>query len=128
MIFSWLGANHLHQYAWLTPGSHLAHTRLSNRATVIRGDAFKILPAPPNPPYDIIYIAPPQYKNMWEQALLLVDADPFTLLNEDGIAIVQIHPREFKPLTLNNLTLYDERKYGSTLLCFYERKDRVTHD
>jgi hypothetical protein len=33
---------------------------------------------------------------------------------------VQIFPKEFEPLTLATLQLTDQRKYGSTLLCFYE--------
>jgi len=62
----------------------------------------------------------PQYKELWEKALTIVDQRP-DLLTEDGIAIVQIHPKEFKNLSLTNLSLYDQRKYGSTLLCFYEK-------
>jgi len=99
---------------------NLQQTTLSAKAVVIKGDAFKILEQRPAAPYDIIYIAPPQYKTLWEKALTMVDRRPH-LLNEDGIAIVQIHPKEFKDLPLDNLTLYDQRKYGSTLLCFYEK-------
>jgi len=35
--------------------------------------------------------------------------------------IVQIHPREAHALPLLNLKQTDERKYGSTLLLFYEK-------
>jgi hypothetical protein len=34
--------------------------------------------------------------------------------------VVQIFPKEFEPLSLANLHLSDQRKYGSTVLCFYE--------
>ena len=99
---------------------NLQQTNLSANASVIRGDAFKTLEQIPSNPYHIIYIAPPQYKELWEKALTMVDRRP-DLLTEDGIAIVQIHPKEFKNLSLTNLSLYDQRKYGSTLLCFYEK-------
>ncbi len=102
---------------------NLQQTSLSANASVIKGDAFKILAQTPAAPYDIIYIAPPQYKGLWEKALALVDRRP-DLLAEDGIAIAQIHPKEFKDLSLTNLSLYDQRKYGSTLLCFYEKFKR----
>ncbi len=102
---------------------NLQQTNLSANASVIKGDAFKILHQPPAAPYDIIYIAPPQYKKLWEKALTMIDRRP-DLLTKDGIAIAQIHPKEFKNLTLANLSLYDQRKYGSTLLCFYEKAKR----
>ncbi len=87
---------------------------------VRRGDAFAMLAAPPDRTFDYIYIAPPQYKGMWLKALQLVDAHP-GWLNENAWVIVQIHPVEYEPATLANLTLFDERKYGSTLLLFYEK-------
>ena len=60
---------------------------------------------------------------MASKALLVLDANPGWLNDEGAWVIVQIHPREQKPLELNNLKQFDERKYGSTLLVFYEKKD-----
>ena len=48
-------------------------------------------------------------------------------LSADGQAIVQIDPREFKELPLQQLALTDKRRYGSTLLCFYQRA-QATND
>lgn len=94
---------------------------LSARAEVRRGDAFAMLSATPDRAFDFIYIAPPQYKEMWLQALQALDANPGWLA-DDGCAVAQIHPREYAALELINLVQVDERKYGSTLLVFYERK------
>jgi 16S rRNA (guanine(966)-N(2))-methyltransferase RsmD len=91
------------------------------QAEVKRGDAFSMLRAVPDRQFDMIYIAPPQYKEMWSQALLLLDENP-GWLSENGEAIVQIHPREYKDVTLTNLDKAEERKYGSTLLVFYSKK------
>ena len=44
-------------------------------------------------------------------------------LTGDGVAIVQIDPREFQELSLINLVLTDQRRYGNTMLCFYRRED-----
>jgi hypothetical protein len=38
--------------------------------------------------------------------------------------MVQIAPREYKDLELQNLVKIDERKYGTTLLVFYELKEK----
>jgi 16S rRNA (guanine966-N2)-methyltransferase len=96
------------------------HCGFSERAEIKRGDAFAFLAAAPSRQFDYIYVAPPQYKEMWSKALSLLDANP-GWLTEGGWAIVQVHPRESQDLPLKNLERFDERKYGSTLLIFYER-------
>lgn len=100
--------------------ANLAHCRLEENALVYRTDAFTFLSNDPKQPFDVIYIAPPQYKEMWSKALHLLDQRP-DWLTPNGIAAVQIHPREHQDLSLVNLEQYDQRKYGSTLLCFYQR-------
>ncbi len=100
---------------------NLAHTRLESKARVVRADVFAFLADPPAAPFDFIYVAPPQYKNLWLETLRALDARPAWLAAE-GAIIVQIHPREFLPLEWQHFELVDERKYGSTLLCFYELK------
>ena len=99
--------------------ANLAITQLAERARVVRADVFTFLSDTPDVPFDYIYIAPPQYKGLWAQTLQAIDAKP-AWLSEDSQVIVQIHPVEFEPLQLERLALVDERKYGSTLLCFYE--------
>lgn len=99
---------------------NLEHTRLADRADVIRADAFRLLNGAPAGAFDYIYIAPPQYHGLWSKALLALDASP-SWLNPDAWVVAQIHPRESEPLSLTHLVQFDERKYGSTLLCFYER-------
>jgi 16S rRNA (guanine(966)-N(2))-methyltransferase RsmD len=103
---------------------NLQHTRLSNGAVVLRADAFKYLSGPIETPFDLIYVAPPQYKDLWADALRALDNRPAWLSaypdEDSGIVVAQIHPREYLDLPLNNLSEYDQRKYGSTLLAFYE--------
>lgn len=97
--------------------SNLALTGLAAQAEVVRDDVFHYLAAPPRP-FDYIYIAPPQYRGLWIQTLQVLDALPGWLA-ADGWAIAQINPVEYGPVALNNLVLFDERKYGGVLLCFY---------
>lgn len=106
-----------------TIGENLRTTALAGRAYVKRADAFKFLeqPQPDLEPFDLIYVAPPQYKEMWVKAIQRIEARLDQWLLPDGVVIAQIHPVEYRELALKRLVLYDERKYGSTLLCFYER-------
>jgi len=100
---------------------NVEHCGFTGQSEIRRGDAFTLLSKGADAQFDYIYIAPPQYKEMWEKALELVDED-LNWLSEDGWAIVQIDPREYRKLALENLEEIEQRKYGSTLLIFYERK------
>jgi 16S rRNA (guanine966-N2)-methyltransferase len=101
---------------------NLANTRLEEGSDVQRGDAFALLHRRPDRTFDYIYIAPPQYKGLWKQALLDVDSHP-GWLSEDAWVIVQIHPREYEQVDLLNLEEFEQRVYGSTLLIIYRRPE-----
>jgi 16S rRNA (guanine(966)-N(2))-methyltransferase RsmD len=98
---------------------NLAHTGLAGPARVVRADVFAYLRGEPEP-FDYVYIAPPQYKGLWAQTLRALDARPGWLA-DDGWAIAQIHPKEYENLPLENLLLFDRRRYGGVMLCFYAR-------
>jgi 16S rRNA (guanine(966)-N(2))-methyltransferase RsmD len=104
-----------------TVRDNLAHTQLTAGATVVQGDALAYLRDMGEPPFDVIYIAPPQYLEMWIGALQAIDKDVDRYLAADAQAIAQIDPREYRELELSRLVLADQRRYGNTLLCFYER-------
>ncbi len=74
----------------------------------MRADAFTYLANPQKLGFDLIYVAPPQYKQMWQKAILLIDKLP-ELLDDDGQVIVQINPIEWEELDLSNLTVFDSR-------------------
>jgi 16S rRNA (guanine966-N2)-methyltransferase len=98
---------------------NLKRTGLADRAQVVSSDVFKFLRGEFDEKFDIIYIAPPQYKGLWAKTLLALDGRE--LLADEGLIVAQIYPKEFAPLDLKSLQLADQRKYGSTLLCFYTR-------
>ncbi len=98
---------------------NLQHTQLIDRAEIAHINAFDLLKRPPRQPYDYIYVAPPQYKGLWIQALKSLDENP-AWYHEESIIIVQIDKREREPLALTHLKRYDERQYGKTVLWFYE--------
>jgi 16S rRNA (guanine(966)-N(2))-methyltransferase RsmD len=110
---------------------NLKITGLADRAEILHTDAFKFLQSYSSESqplskgqereYEIIYVAPPQYHEMAARALQLLDHS--RLVPDTGMAIIQIHPKErsvVAAVSLTRLTLTDERRYGSTLLMFYE--------
>jgi 16S rRNA (guanine(966)-N(2))-methyltransferase RsmD len=103
---------------------NLNSTGLLEGAVVTHSDAYVLIEHSPMQTFDYVYIAPPQYKEMWKKALKLLDRN-CGWLSEDAWVIVQIHPVEYQPLdeltVFENLIEFDQRHYGSTLLIFYRR-------
>lgn len=105
-----------------TMRENLTITGSGERAQIIQTDALVYLRRAFHGSFGFIYIAPPQYCGLWSAALKTLDVHQ-RWLDPDGWAIVQINPVEFAELDLDNLTLFDQRRYGNTMLCFYERSD-----
>lgn len=120
------GANHcvfceLSSAAVATIHKNLSTCELQNQAEVRHTDAFKFL-RNTSSSFDLIYVAPPQYKNLWVDAIHTIAERP-QVLNPSGKIIVQIHPREYENLQLSFLRETDQRKYGSVLILFFEKSD-----
>lgn len=103
---------------------NLRATHMTGQARVVQEDVFRFLllanqSVDPQEQFDIIYVAPPQYQDLWAQTLVALDGHP--LLAPEGTIVAQIFPKEYRALPLQDLVLTDQRKYGSTMLCFYER-------
>jgi len=113
--------NDIHRQAIATIQTNLKRTRLEGNAEISQLDAFVLLKKTPDRVFDYIFIAPPQYKNLWKQAVQTLDVNP-GWLSEDSWVLVQIDPVEYEALSLQHLSEFEKRKYGSTLLVFYEQK------
>ena len=100
---------------------NVSHCKFDSESEIRRGDAFVLLKSLADKKFNYIYIAPPQYEKLWSKALKLVDEN-IEWLTEDGTVIVQIDPTEYEEVDLKNLVEAEQRKYGSTLLIFYDRK------
>lgn len=111
----------LNRAAVETIKENLEHCRLTERAEVRRADAFTMLAAQPDRKFEFIYVAPPQYQEMWSKALKLID-EHMGWFTDDGTVVVQIDPKEYEHIEFKNLEEGEQRKYGSTLLVFYDRK------
>ena len=99
---------------------NVAHCGFTNQSEVRKGDAFSMLSTQVDRKFEYIYIAPPQYHEMWIKALKLADEN-IGWLTDDGTVIVQIDPTEYQEIELKKLEETEQRKYGSTLIIFYDR-------
>jgi 16S rRNA (guanine(966)-N(2))-methyltransferase RsmD len=98
---------------------NLDSTGLKDQAQIHRIDAFRYIQAPPSIRFDFVYIAPPQYLGIWIKALEALD-EFVDWLNPDAVLVAQMDPKEYEPISLKHLIEFDKRRYGSTLLVFFE--------
>ncbi len=110
----------LNREAITTIQDNLRHTHLEKNSDVIKTDTLKYLMREPDKSFDILYVAPPQYKDIWIQTLTILDNHP-AWLSPDGYIVAQIHPVEYQETSFNNFVETEQRKYGSTMLVFYEQ-------
>jgi 16S rRNA (guanine(966)-N(2))-methyltransferase RsmD len=103
-----------------TMKDNLATTQLSERAEVRHTDAFVYLKNSAKV-FDLIFVAPPQYKGIWIEAMRILAERPH-LLADDGKIVVQIDPKEYEVLDLVAFHEDSQRKYGNTLFVFYSKK------
>jgi len=104
-----------------TINDNLRTTGLEEGAAVRRTDALAMIKGrAPLEPYDFIFVAPPQYHGIWKTTLEILDSNREWVSGETTV-IVQIDPNEYEQLELSHLNLVDERKYGKTMLLFYEQ-------
>jgi 16S rRNA (guanine(966)-N(2))-methyltransferase RsmD len=109
----------LHRDALQTIRENLQSTGLHTSAKVVQADVFAWLLSDTETQFDYVYIAPPQYKGFWVKALKTIDKNP-EILNPDAWVIAQIDPKEYVDIELQSLMEFDRRKYGRTMLLFYE--------
>lgn len=106
---------------------NLQLVRLDNMAVIRRTDVLAFLKTDPPEHYDFIYIAPPQYKGLWLQALTALDTNPAWTPSGTTV-IVQIDPSEKQALNLLHLAPIDERRYGNTLLWFFASSEALSSE
>jgi 16S rRNA (guanine(966)-N(2))-methyltransferase RsmD len=107
---------------------NLANTGLADRALVLHTDALGFLVGLQQT-FDLIYVAPPQYKRLWAEALrriavlVPVEGDSSAEQESDRAdiqVIAQIDPKEYESLEPGALREVRQKRYGNTLLVFYE--------
>jgi 16S rRNA (guanine966-N2)-methyltransferase len=97
---------------------------LGDNAEILNGDAFQYIQSKPNTLFDYVFIAPPQYHDLWAKMLQEINRN-IHLLNTNAWIIAQIDPIEYKDIDLDKLKEFDQRKYGDTLLVFYFFEDSI---
>jgi len=96
---------------------NLEVTGLADRAEVAARDVFAFLRDSPSP-FEVIFVAPPQWQGLWTRAVALLDREPGWLA-PGAVVVAQHDPAESTALELAHLAAADERSYGRVTFTFF---------
>jgi len=96
---------------------NLAELGLADRATVIAGEAVAVAARPPPRPWQLVLVDPPYASDL---AVRAVQAIPRASLAPGARVVIEHDRRHAPPEALGSLLRTDHRRYGDTLLSFYE--------
>ena len=99
---------------------NLGETHLAANAEVVPADVFAYLRGDPSP-FDVIFVAPPQWLGLWPRAVQLLDQRPGWLAG-DAVVVVQHDPSESAGIPLRHLRMSSERTYGRVRFTFFGRR------
>ncbi|MGL4913795.1 MAG: 16S rRNA (guanine(966)-N(2))-methyltransferase RsmD [Romboutsia sp.] len=100
--------------------SNIKKARVENESIILKSDfkdAIGKLKLQGNK-FDVIFMDPPYYKNMFIDALEKIDNAE--LLDEEGIIVIEHDSKEDFPENIGRLEKYKSKKYGSTTITFYK--------
>lgn len=103
--------------------ANIKKARVEAESTVLNSDfksAIKSLSLK-NQSFDVIFMDPPYYKNMFSEALSGVDQ--YNLLKEEGIIIVEHDTKDEFPDSIGRLYKSKDKKYGNTTITFYKMEE-----
>lgn len=100
--------------------ANLRDLGVDDRATVHPGDAIAFAKRPladDIEPWRLVFIDPPYASDL---AVRAAQALPLASLTPDAVIVIEHDRRNAPPDTLGSLVRTDERRYGDTLISFYE--------
>ena len=97
---------------------NLRELGLEDRATIVAGDATTA-PAkhPPPAPWRVVFVDPPYRSDLATRAVLAL---PAAQLAPDAVIVIEHDRRNAPPEALGSLLRTDLRRYGDTLISFYQ--------
>lgn len=103
--------------------SNIKKARVEENSEVMNVDFKSAIERVKNNSYkfDIIFMDPPYYKDMFQDALERIDKA--NILKEDGIIVVEHDTKQEFPENVGNLVKNRNKKYGNTTLTFYSMED-----
>ena len=99
---------------------NLSLCKLEEKTTLYIKDALRCLHEFTAASFDLIFLDPPYFQGLAEQALL--ETEKQGILSNDGIICAETGSREILPESVGNLQRIDQRRYGTIMINFYTLK------
>ncbi|MBE5813380.1 MAG: 16S rRNA (guanine(966)-N(2))-methyltransferase RsmD [Clostridiales bacterium] len=93
--------------------------KVQENSKIINKDYLEVLKNINNK-FDIIFVDPPYSKGIE----IVVLENVKDILTEDGMVIIETDHTDIPPEEINGLIKYDSRKYGRTIISFYEHNKK----
>jgi len=93
--------------------------KVQENSKIINKDYLEVLKNINNK-FDIIFVDPPYSKGIE----IVVLENVKDILTEDGMVIIETDHTDIPPDEINGLIKYDSRKYGRTIISFYEHNKK----
>lgn len=97
---------------------NLEHTKLEDKAKILKNDVFAILKTALEK-FDLIFLDPPYAAELAEATIKAIDEAK--ILADGGIIIAETDEGQNMPERVGALELYDKRKYGRININFYKK-------
>lgn len=101
--------------------SNIKKARVENESKILNLDFKDAIKRLSGQKFDIIFMDPPYYKDMFINALQGVDNA--NLLSENGIIMIEHDSKDSFSQNIGNLVPFKSKKYGKTTLTFYKLED-----
>jgi 16S rRNA (guanine966-N2)-methyltransferase len=96
---------------------NLRELGLEDRAAVLAMDAVAAAARPPAAPYDLVFVDPPYASDLARRALAAL---PSASLAPGARIVIEHDRRGIPPEELGSLLRTDQRRYGDTMVSFFE--------
>jgi 16S rRNA (guanine966-N2)-methyltransferase len=96
---------------------NLADLAVAELATILSQDAIAAVTRPPPEPWRFVFVDPPYASDLATRAVLAL---PPASLAPDARIVIEHDRRHVPPDVLGSLIRTDQRRYGDTMVSFYE--------
>ena len=98
--------------------ANLAQLGIGDRAEVIAGDAVAAAARlVPKQPWRVVFVDPPYASELAQKSVLAL---PLERLAPDAVVVIEHDRRNAPPDALGSLLRTDQRRYGDTMISFFE--------
>ncbi|MGE0868773.1 MAG: 16S rRNA (guanine(966)-N(2))-methyltransferase RsmD [Kofleriaceae bacterium] len=97
--------------------ANLRELGIENQTRVVAGDAVAIAKVMPATPWNLVFVDPPYRSDLASRAVLAI---PPASLAANAVIVIEHDRHNAPPESLGSLLRTDHRRYGDTMISFYE--------